>query len=79
MRRPSHSLTRSDDWDRVSTGPDHIQASPLTLSAAETAGQGLEEEEREGGEPRLSRRSVMMEGRWKRIEEMLVKLTESLS
>ena len=60
-------------------GPGHVQVNPSTLSVAETAGQVLEEEEREGGEPGLSRRSAMMEERQKRIEEMLVKLIESLS
>ena len=78
-RQPSHSLTRSDDGDRLSRSPDHIQPNPSSLSVAETAGQVLEEEEREGGEPGLSRRLAIMEERQKRIEEMLVRLTESLS
>ena len=78
-RQPSHSLTRSDDGDRFSRSPDHVQANPSTLSVAETAGQVLEEEEEEGGEPGLSRRLAAMEERQKRIEEMLMKLTESLS
>ena len=79
MRRPSHFLTRSDDGDRVLRSPGHIQANPSTLSVAETAGQVLEEGEREGGEPGLSRCLAVMEDRKRRMEEMLVKLTESLS
>jgi hypothetical protein len=39
----------------------------------------MDEEEREGGEPGLSRRLELMEERQKRIEEMLVRLTENLS
>lgn len=75
----SHSLTRSDDGDRFSRSSDPMRVNPSTLSVPETAGQVLEDEEREGGEPGLSRRLDAIEERQKRIEEMLVRLTESLS
>lgn len=78
-RQPSHSLTRSDDGDRFSRSPGPIQINPSTSSVVETAGQVLEDEEREGGETGLSRRLEAMEERQKRIEAMLMKLTESLS
>ena len=78
-RQPSHSLTRSDDGDQISMGPDPGQINPSTSSVHETAGQVLEDEERDGGEPGLSRRLEMMEERQRRIEAMLVKLTENLS
>jgi len=77
-RQPSNSLTRSDDGDQFSRSPDPIRINPSTSSVPETAGQVLEDEEREGGEPGLSRRLEMIEERQRRIEEMLVKLTESL-
>ena len=64
--RPSHSLTRSDDGDGLSRSLGHIQANPSALSVAETAEQVLEEG-REGGEPELSRRLVVMEERYKGI------------
>jgi len=60
-------------------GPDPGQINPSTSSVHETAGQVLEDEERAGGEPGLSRRLEVMEERQKRIEAMLVKLTENLS
>jgi len=75
-RQPSQSLTRSDDGDRFSGSPDRIRPSS---SIPETAGQVLEDEERDGGEPGLSKRLEAMEDRQKRIEEMLVRLTEGLS
>ena len=78
-RQPSHSLTRSDDGDQLSRSPGPTRVNPSTSSVIETAGQVLEDEEREGGETGLSRRLEVMEERQKRIEEMLVKLTESLS
>jgi len=78
-RQPSHSLTRSDDGDQLSRSPGPTRVNPSTSSVIETAGQVLEDEEREGGETGLSRRLEAMEERQKRIEEMLVKLTESLS
>ena len=49
------------------------------MSAAEAAGRVLEEQESEGGEPGLSRRLAAMEERQRGMEEILVKLTESLS
>lgn len=73
----SRSPTRSDEGDLFSRSPDPINHS--TLSVPETAAQVLEEEEREGGEPGLSKRLEMIEARQKRIEEMLMKLTERLS
>lgn len=76
-RRLSHSPNRSDEGDQFSRSPDPIN--PSTWSMPETAAQVLEEEETEGGEPGLSRRLEMMEQRQKRIEEMLMKLTEHLS
>jgi len=78
-RRQSHSLTRSDDGDGFSRSPDPIRFNPSTSSIPETAGQVLEDEERGGGESGLSKRLQVMEERQKRIEEMLIKLTESLS
>jgi len=77
-RQPSQSLTRSDDGDQFSGSPDHVQIHP-SLSIPETVGQVLEDEERDGGEPGLSKRLEAMEERQKRIEAMLVKLTENLS
>ena len=76
-RRLSHSPTRSDEGDQFSRSPDLIN--PSSSSVPETAAQVLEEEEREGGEPGLSSRLEMIEGRQKRIEELLVRLTEHLS
>lgn len=76
-RRPSHSLTRSDDGERLSLDP--MQINPSTSSVPETAGQVLEDEERDGGEPGLSKHLEAMEARQKRIEEMLMKLVENLS
>jgi hypothetical protein len=78
-RQPSHSLTRSDDGDGVSRSLGPIQDNPSTSSVLETAGQVLEDEEREGGETGLNKRLEAMEERQKRIEEMLIKLTEGLS
>jgi len=78
-RQLSHSLTRSDDGDQLSRSPDPIRINPSTSSIPETAGQVLEDEEKGGGEPGLSRRLEVMEERQKRIEAMLMKLTESLS
>ena len=78
-RQLSHSLTRSDDGDRFSRSPGPIQINPSTSSVLETAGQVLEDEEREGGETGLSRRLEVMEERQRRIEEMLIKLTENIS
>lgn len=78
-RQPSNSLTRSDDGDRFSGSLDPNQVNPSTLSIPETAGQILEDEDRDGGEPGLSKRLEMMEERQKRIEAMLTKLVESLS
>jgi hypothetical protein len=56
-----------------------MRNNPSTLSVPETAGQVLEEEERDGGEPGFTKRLEAMEERQKRIEEMLMKLTEHLS
>ena len=78
-RQVSNSLTRSDDGDRFSGSLDPAQINPSTLSIPETAGQVLEDEERGGGEPGLSKRLEVMEERQKRIEEMLIRLTENLS
>ena len=78
-RQLSRSLTRSDDGDRSYRSPDPIQFNPSTSSVPETAGQVIEDEERDGGEPGLSRRLEVIEERQKRIEEMLMKLIESLS
>ena len=77
-RQQSHSLTRSDDGERFYGSQDPFQIHPSS-SVPETVGQVLEDEERGGGEPGLSRRLDVMEERQKRIEEMLVRLTESLS
>jgi hypothetical protein len=78
-RHLSRSLTRSDEGDQFHRSPDPIQTQPSTSSVPETAGEILEDEERDGGEPGLSRRLEVMEERQKRIEEMLMKLTEHLS
>jgi hypothetical protein len=72
-----HSPARSDEGDQLSRSPDPIN--PSTSSMPETAAQVLEEEDRDGGEPGLSKRLEMMEERQKRIEEMLMRLTEHLS
>ena len=56
-----------------------MQINPSTSSVPETAGQVLEDEDRDGGEPGLSKRLEAMEARQKRIEEMLMKLVENLS
>lgn len=77
LRHLSYSPTRSDDGDQIFRSPDPIN--PSNSSMHETAAQVLEEEEKEGGEPGLSRRLEMMEERQKRIEGMLMKLTEHLS
>ena len=79
MRHVSYSPTKSDIGDQFSTSPDQIRVDPSTSSVQETAGQILEEEEREGGESGLTRRLEIIEERQKRIEEMLVRLTQHLS
>lgn len=76
-RHLSRSSTRSDEGDQFYRSPDPIN--PSTSSMPETAAQAQEEEERDGGEPGLSRRLEVMEERQRRIEEMLMKLTEHLS
>lgn len=78
-RQSSHSPARSDEGDHFTRSPEPIRFNPSTSSVPETVGQVMEEEEREGGEPGLSRRLELMEDRQKRIEEMLVRLTENLS
>lgn len=75
-RQLSHSPTRSEEVDQLSRSPDPIN--PSSSSVPETAAQVLEEEEREGGEPGLSKRLELMEERQKRIEGMLMKLVEHL-
>ena len=77
-RQPSHSLTRSDDEDQFSGSLDPVHLHPSS-SIPETVGQILEDEERDGGEPGLNKRLEALEDRQKRIEEMLVRLTENLS
>lgn len=77
-RQPSHSLTRSDDGDHFSRSLYPTRINPSTSSVPETAGQILEDEEKEGGEGGLSRRLDLIEERQRRIEEMLVKLTDGL-
>ena len=77
MRRVSRSPNRSDEGDQFYRSPEPIN--PSTSSMPETAAQVLEEEDRDGGEPGLSKRLEMMEERQKRMEEMLMKLTAHLS